>query len=130
MSSPTRYRSPLAGARGHGAARSGAGHWIAQRVTALALIPLTLWFVASVIALIGADHASFSAWMANPLVAVPMVLFLLAGFYHAMLGVQVVIEDYIQSEGWKTALVIGMKFIFVFLGGLGVFSVLKIAFGG
>lgn len=123
-------RSPLGRVRGLGAAKEGVGHWWAQRVTAVALVPLMLWFVVSLIALIGADHASFTAWVRQPLNAILMTLLLVAGFHHLQLGLQVVIEDYVHCEAARIASIIAVKFIVVLLGLCGIFSVLKIAFGG
>ena len=81
-------RSPLGRVRGLGSARDGTAHWWAQRVTALALVPLTVWFVAGVATNLGADHAAFVTWIGDPLVAVVMLLAVLAGFHHAQLGLQ------------------------------------------
>lgn len=122
-------RSPLGRARGLGSAKDGAAHWWAQRVTAVALVPLTLWFVASVVGLTGAGHGAVIEWLADPLVAVPMILYLAMGCYHAVLGFQVIVEDYVHKEWQKVALIIGIKFGFVLLAGVGIFSILKIALG-
>ena len=123
-------RSPLGRVRGLGAAKEGVGHWWAQRVTAVALVPLILWFVVSLIALIGADHASFTSWVRQPLNGILLTLLLVAGFHHLQLGLQVVIEDYVHHEAARIAGIIAVKFIVVLLGLCGIFSVLKIAFGG
>ena len=122
-------RSPLGRVRGLGSARDGTAHWWAQRVTALALVPLTLWFVASIAANAGADHAAFAAWMGDPLVAVAMLLLVLAGFHHAQLGLRVVIEDYVHAEWLKIASILAVKFASVALGIAAAFSILKLAFG-
>ena len=122
-------RSPLGRVRGLGSARNGTAHWWAQRVTALALVPLTLWFVASVAANAGADHAAFAAWMGDPLAAVAMLLLVLAGFHHAQLGLRVVIEDYVHAEWLKIASILAVKFASVALGIAAAFSILKLAFG-
>src|SRR5947207_6872503 len=98
-------RSPLGRAIGLGSAKEGVEHWWRQRVTALALVPLTLWFVIAVIGLVGADHAVFVAWVRNPMAAVLLILLLVATFYHAALGLQVVIEDYIHGEAMRLATV-------------------------
>jgi succinate dehydrogenase / fumarate reductase membrane anchor subunit len=123
-------RSPLGRVRGLGSAKEGVAHWWAQRVTALALIPLTIWFVASVIALAGADYAAVVAWLRSPVVAALLVLLLFATFYHAALGLQVVIEDYVHEEGAKLAAILIVKALCLLLGLAGVLAVLKIAFGG
>ena len=123
-------RSDLGRARGLGSAKEGAGHWWAQRVTAAALVPLTLWFVASVISLAGADLAAVRAWVANPVSAVLLIVLIGATFHHAQLGVQVVIEDYVHTEWAKVAGIFLVKFAAVLLAAIAGFSVLKIAFTG
>ena len=123
-------RSPLGRIRGLGSAKDGTGHWWAQRVTALALVPLVVWFVISVIGVAGSDYLTFVAWLSSPLVAGLMILLLVATFHHAQLGLQVVIEDYVHDEGVKIAALLVMKGIVVLLGVIGVLAVLKIAVGG
>ena len=91
-------RTPLGRVRGLGSAKEGTAHWWAQRLTAIALVPLVLWFAVSLIVLAGADHATVAAWLRDPVAAVLMLLLILAGFHHAQLGMQVVIEDYVHSE--------------------------------
>lgn len=122
-------RSPLARAIGLGSAREGVGHWWAERVSAVALVPLTLWFVASLIAHSGKDHATFIAWLRTPFVTVLMVLLLIALFHHTALGLQVVIEDYVHS-GVKFAAVIGVRLICFALAVAGIVATLRIAFSG
>jgi succinate dehydrogenase / fumarate reductase membrane anchor subunit len=123
-------RSPLGRAIGLGSAKEGVEHWWIQRLTAVALVPLALWFVASVIALSGADHVALIEWLASPLAAILMLLLIGAAFYHAALGIQVVIEDYVHSEGAKFAALVLNKLICFALAVAGIFAVLKIAFGG
>lgn len=125
-----RLRSPLGRVRGLGAAKEGVGHWWAQRLTAVALVPLTFWFVASIIGLIGADHAVFIAWVRQPLNTILMTLLLAAGFHHLQLGLQTVIEDYVHNEAARIATIITVKFACAILALGGIFAVLKIAFGG
>ena len=91
-------QAPLARARGLGSARSGSRHWWLQRVTALALAPLTVWFVISFMALIGADHRTYSQWISSPLNAVLMILLVIVLFYHMTLGLQVIAEDYLHTD--------------------------------
>ena len=124
------FRSPLGKVRGLGSAKDGTHHWWMQRVTALALIPLALWFVVSVVALAGQDHAAFVAWVRNPISATLLVVLIAATFHHAQLGLQVVLEDYVHREGLKLASILAIKFASVVLAGIGIFSVLRIAFGG
>lgn len=120
-------KTPLARARGLGAAGHGPEHWIKQRVSAIALIPLVVWFVMSIVSLYGADHETFTAWLAQPLNAVLSILFILASFTHAVLGTQVVVEDYIHCEWYKMFKLIGMKLFYFALGVASIFSILKIA---
>lgn len=120
-------RSGLGRVRGLGAAKEGVTHWWAQRVTAMALVPLTLWFVASVVVLAGADHATVTAWIARPLNTVLLLCLVGATFWHASLGLQVVIEDYIHSEGRRVAVLLAAKAILL-LGALsGLLAVLRVA---
>jgi succinate dehydrogenase / fumarate reductase membrane anchor subunit len=122
-------RSALGQVRHLGAAKEGVQHWWAQRLTALALVPLMIWFVASIAWLAGADHAGFVGWIARPYNALLMILLLAAGFHHAQLGLQVVIEDYVHGEGCKLAMIVVVKFAALLLALAGIFAVLKIAFG-
>jgi succinate dehydrogenase / fumarate reductase membrane anchor subunit len=123
-------RTPMARVRGLGAAKDGTGHWWMQKLLSLALIPLTIWFAASVIALAGADHAAVTAWLGNPVAAGLMILLVVATFYHGLLGVQAVVEDYVHSEAAKFALLIGLKGLHIVLGLTGVLAVLTILFRG
>jgi succinate dehydrogenase / fumarate reductase membrane anchor subunit len=120
-------RSPLSRARGLGSAKSGVHHFWVQRLTALALIPLTLWFVFSVARLAGGSYEATYLWVHYPPFAVTLVLFLAIAFYHAVLGVQVVIEDYVGHEGWKLTLLVVAKFGLAILGAACIFAVLKVA---
>lgn len=120
-------RSPLGRARGLGSAKDGVHHFWVQRLTALALIPLTLWFVFSIARLSSGSYDAVLWWVSAPSVAVVLVLFLVAMFYHAMLGVQVVIEDYVGHEGWKLTLLIASKFGLTLAAVSGIFAVLKVA---
>jgi len=128
-SNSTSLRSALGRARGLGSAKEGTHHWWAQRVTALALIPLTLWFVYSVLGLAAGDYSDFVYWCRNPLNATALVLFLAVAFHHAQLGMQVVIEDYVSSHGSRTALIIVVKFACYALATLSIISILSLTFG-
>ena len=123
-------RTPVARARGLGSAKDGLHHWWVQRVSAVALIPLTIWFVASVVGLAGADHAAVAAWIGNPVVAVLMVLLVTATLYHAQLGMQVVYEDYIHTHWLKITADVGTKLASLVLAAATIFAVLQIALGG
>lgn len=122
-------RSPLARARGLGSAKSGVEHWWAQRWTAAALVPLALWFVIALIAHVGAGHDAAVAWIGHPVTAVLLVLLVAATFHHAQLGLQVVIEDYVHTEWLKVSAIAVLKGVAIVLALIGIFSVLKIAFG-
>jgi len=122
-------RSPLGRAIGLGSAKEGVEHWWRQRVTAVALVPLTLWFVIAVIGLVGADHAVFVAWVRSPMPAILLVLLLVATFYHTALGLQVVIEDYIHREAMRLAALLIMRFLCIVFAVRGIFAVAKLALG-
>ena len=123
-------RSPLGRVRGLGSAKSGTEHFWAQRVTAVALIPLTVWFVSSILALGNGDHAVASAGMQSPLNAVLLLLLIVATFHHMQLGLQVVIEDYIHVEYMKIVMLVIVKGASLLLGVAAAFAVLKVSFGG
>src|SRR5881396_2976088 len=93
-----RLATPLARVRGLGSAKEGVQHWWMQRLTAVALVPLTLWFVISAIELTGADQSRVRDWLHRPADAILMALFIVATFQHLLLGIQVVIEDYVHRE--------------------------------
>jgi succinate dehydrogenase / fumarate reductase membrane anchor subunit len=120
-------KTPLARAKGLGSA-GGVEHWWHQRVTAIALIPLSIWFVYSIVDLAGANYMTFTLWLASPLNAVLMILFIIASFYHAWLGVQVIVEDYVHNEFYKLSQLLIFKLAFFGLAVASIFSVLKIAF--
>jgi succinate dehydrogenase / fumarate reductase membrane anchor subunit len=122
-------RTPLGRAIGLGSAKEGVGPWWAERVSAVALVPLTLWLVASIIAHTGSDYATFIVWLRTPLTAILRILLLIALFYHTALGLQVVIEDYVHS-GTKFATVIAMRLGCCALATAGVVATLRIAFSG
>ncbi len=124
-----KFRTPLARARGLGSAKSGTHHWWMQRLTAVALVPLSLWFVASLIALVTADHATVIAWLHSPLVAILCCALIVAIFYHGQLGLQVVVEDYVHTESLKLVSIVFGKFLSLLMAGACLFAVLSIAFG-
>lgn len=125
-----RLVGPLGRARGLGSAKHGLQHWWAQRVSAVALIPLTLWFVYSAVHLTGADQAVVKDWLSRPASAILMTLFVIATFYHLALGVQVVIEDYIHREGVKLTTMLLVKGLIVLTAAAALFTVLRVAVGG
>jgi succinate dehydrogenase / fumarate reductase membrane anchor subunit len=122
-------RSPLGRAIGLGSAKEGVTHWWRQRVSALALVPLTVWFVIGVIGLAGADHAAFVAWVRNPITAIFLILLLIATFYHTALGLQVVIEDYVEREWARLAGSLIMRLLCVLFAVRGILAVLKLTLG-
>lgn len=122
-------RSPLGRARGYGSAKEGVGTFLAERISAVALIPLTLWFVFSVARLPVLSYGAVRHWVQAPSVAVALVLFLVVLFYHSSLGVKVVVEDYVGGEGRKLVVLLLVKFIHAVLAAASIFAVLKIALG-
>lgn len=120
-------RSPLGRAIGLGSTKDGAGQWWAERASAVALVPLTLWFSAAIIAHVGSDYAAFSAWLRAPLAAILMILLLIALFHHTALGLQVVIEDYMHS-GARYAALMAVRLGCFALAAAGIVATLHIAF--
>jgi len=122
-------RSPLGRVRGLGSAKEGVAHWTAQRITAIALVPLSLWFVYSSFSLIGADYDALAVWMGEHGNALLLVLLIPTLFYHSLLGVQVIIEDYVQHEAAKTSSLIAVKLITIFCGASCLLAILRITSG-
>lgn len=110
-----------------GSAKHGVGPWRWQRLTAVALVPLSLWFVAALIAHLGAGYGAAVAWLGSPAPAIAMILFITAGFLHLSLGVQVIIEDYVEHRGTKTASLVLVRLVCWVLATAGIFAVLRIA---
>jgi len=126
----TSLRSPIARARGLGAAKEGVSHWWVQRLTALALIPLGIWLVASLVCLAGADHAAISQWLTAPFTLGALALTIFTAFYHAVLGLQVVIEDYVHTKAVKLTLIILIQFGAFALATAAIIALLVAAFAG
>ena len=122
-------RSPIGRVLGLGAAKDGVSHWWSQRITSVALVILGLWFVAALLRLGELSYPVVTAWVAAPVNAVLLALFVGTAVYHSQLGVQVVVEDYVEHKGAKIVTMVVLNFVHVALGALGIFSVLKIAFG-
>jgi succinate dehydrogenase / fumarate reductase membrane anchor subunit len=120
-------RSPPGHVRGLGSAKDGTHHWWAQRVTAVALVPLTIWFAIGVIAHVGAEQSAVQAWMGSPINAALMILFVAVAFYHGQLGMQVVIEDYVHAELMKVAAILAVKFAAALFGLTSIVAVLMLA---
>ena len=124
------YRTPIAKVRGLGAARSGLHHWKMQRLTAISNLLLVLWFVFSAMALSGSDYAQVRAWLASPVTASLMVLLIISTFYHARLGLQVVVEDYVHHEGARIASLVAIALVLFALAVACIVAVLTVAVGG
>lgn len=124
------YKTDMSRVIGLGSAKEGVEHWWGQRLSALALIPLTLWFTGSIAFMTGAGYETVAAWVASPIVAGLLILLIVAVFYHAYLGVQVVIEDYVHHEGLKIAGLLAVKAACILLALAGVLSVLILLFRG
>ena len=104
-------------------------HWWAQRLTAVILVPLSLWFIITLACLPGMDHAAVNTWIQSPLHSLILILFILALFYHAQLGLQVVIEDYVGNDSLRNSSSIFSKVIMLFAGLVSIVAVLKISLG-
>ncbi|HHW78155.1 MAG TPA: succinate dehydrogenase, hydrophobic membrane anchor protein [Xanthomonadaceae bacterium] len=120
-------RTPLAHARGLGTAKDGTHHWWMQRVTSIALVPLVLWFVIAMLSVSRADYETFQHWLSHPINAGLMVTLLFTLFYHAKLGMQVIIEDYVQPEWVKYTVLLITQFLLFLLGAISIVAVLKVA---
>ena len=120
-------RSPLGRALGLGSAKEGVEHWWLQRLTAVALVPLSVWFAAVVIKLAGADLVIVQAWIGHPLPAILLVLLLIAAFYHLALGLQVVVEDYVPGPLVRLGLVLFLRLSCFALAVAGIFAVFSMA---
>jgi succinate dehydrogenase / fumarate reductase, membrane anchor subunit len=125
-----RFRTPLARVRGLGSAKEGTEHFWRQRLTAVANVPLVLFFVGLMVSLNGASYAEVRATLANPFVTLVMLLMLGSALYHMKLGMQVIIEDYVHSEPMRTVLIMLNIFFSLVLGLVSAFALLKISFGG
>jgi succinate dehydrogenase membrane anchor subunit len=123
------FRTPLGRIEGLGAAKNGTGHFWHQRLTAVALLPLSVWFVASALAYVGAEQGAVAAFFAQPINAILMFLFVLAAVYHMSLGLQTIIEDYFHQEGLKLTLIILMRFGCWGTGAVASYALLKLALG-
>jgi len=121
---------PLGRVRGLGSAKAGSHHWWSQRVTAVALVPLTLWFVYSALTLAGSDYASGIKWLAQPTNSICMVLLVISTFHHLQLGLQVIIEDYVHHEAVKLIALVTMKLSSIGFAVAAIFSIIKVSFGG
>ena len=127
---PETMETPLGRVRGLGAAGEGAGHWWLERLTSISTLLLLVWLAVSLLRLPELDHRTLSEWLAQPLSAVPMLLLVVSIFWHAKLGLVVVVEDYVHEEGNKFFSLVLINFLAIFGAALAMFAVLKIALGG
>ena len=123
-------RSPLGRVLGTGAAHDGVRHWWLQRLTSIALVPLTVWFVVSLLTLPSLGYGTLVAWMSQSSTALLLILLVLTAAWHSQLGVRVVVEDYVHGAGARTLTLVVISFAHVLLAVAGVFAILKVAFGG
>jgi succinate dehydrogenase / fumarate reductase membrane anchor subunit len=122
--------TPLGQVRGLGSAHTGAHHWGMERATSVATLLLFVWLAVSLWRLPSLDHQTVADWLHSPLAAVPMLLLVVAMFWHLKMGLVVVVEDYVHEEGSKLLWIMIINFAAIFAGALALFSVLKIAFSG
>lgn len=122
-------RSPLGRVLGLGAAKEGVHHWWTQRLTSVALVPLTIWFVVSLLALPALDHVTVCAWMRQSWTALLLIIFVVVATWHSQLGVRVVIEDYVHAAAARTLTLVLVTFVHAVVAAAGVFAVLRVAFG-
>jgi len=121
----TVMRSELGRVRGLGSAKSGVAHWWAERVTSIALVPLTIWFICAAVSLVGASHDEVLNWVAHPVTIVLLICLLLATFYHMQLGLRVVVEDYVHVDSARFILLLSIKAVCFVAALAGIISVLK-----
>lgn len=121
-----KYRSPISIARGLGSAKGGLQHWWTQRVTAVALIPLTLWFGIAIVLVPRANYRTIVDWISSPWNTVLLIATIIAVFYHAIMGLQVIIEDYVQTEWIKIVAILATKLILIFYALAALYATLRI----
>ena len=123
-------RTPMRRVLGSGSAKGGVHHWWVQRLTAVALVPLSVWFAVSLLALPSFDHATVAAWMRQSPTALLLILLVLVAAWHSRLGLQVVVEDYVPGPGGRTVTLVLINFVHVLLAAAGVLAVLRVVLGG
>lgn len=121
--------SPLGKVRGTGSAHAGGHHWLSERVTSIALLVLGIWLLASLLFLPSLDRRTLLEWLRAPSGAVPMTLFVIIGFRHALEGLKVVVDDYVHDEGNRFAVSLLLLFLAVGGGATALWALLSIVFG-
>lgn len=124
------FKHPIGRARGLGSAKSGTGHFFGQRISAVFLVPLLIWFAVAAASLTGSDHTTVVAWISSPLVAILLISLIGIGCYHLYIGLQVIVEDYVSSDLRKLVTLLVLRAVCFLLGVAGIYSVLRISFGG
>jgi succinate dehydrogenase / fumarate reductase membrane anchor subunit len=124
------HDTPIKRVRGLGSAHHGAHHWLVQRFTAIGNLVLSIWLIASIIGLPDLSYATVSKWLAQPVSATAMILLVISMFWHARLGLQVLIEDYLHNSGTKFAALAALNLTVIGGGAFAIFSVASLAFGG
>jgi|TARA_B110000858_G_scaffold186408_1_gene229581 succinate dehydrogenase / fumarate reductase membrane anchor subunit len=120
-------QTPLAAVRGLGSAKSGLHHWWNQRMTAVAMVPLVIWMVSLCILMTGASYQDALAIASHPANATVLILFVAVGFWHAILGLQVILEDYVAAEGLRLVLIVVIRMFAIALAALSILSILRVA---
>ena len=127
MNKSRSMQTPLAAVRGLGSAKSGLHHWWNQRMTAVAMVPLVIWMVSLCILMTGASYQDALAITSHPANATVLILFVAVGFWHAILGLQVILEDYVAAEGLRLVLIVVIRMFAIALAALSILSILRVA---
>ncbi|MDC0563523.1 succinate dehydrogenase, hydrophobic membrane anchor protein [Alphaproteobacteria bacterium] len=127
MNKSRSMQTPLAAVRGLGSAKSGMHHWWNQRMTAVAMVPLVIWMVSLCILMTGASYQDALAIASHPANATVLILFVAVGFWHAILGLQVILEDYVAAEGLRLVLIVVIRMFAIALAALSILSILRVA---
>ena len=127
MNKSRSMQTPLAAVRGLGSAKSGLHHWWNQRMTAVAMVPLVIWMVSLCILMTGASYQDALATASHPANATVLILFVAVGFWHAILGLQVILEDYVAAEGLRLVLIVVIRMFAIALAALSILSILRVA---
>jgi succinate dehydrogenase / fumarate reductase membrane anchor subunit len=128
MMTPLSSKNVIGRVKGLGPSHEGTKHWWFQRITSIALIPLVIWFAISIISVAGLEREFVIAWFGNPFSALALVSITCVGIFHALLGIQVIIEDYVHTEWLKLTTLILVRFIGYFLMGVSAISAIVMVF--